>query len=111
MQQSTGRFLGATLDSNPPNATVTPDVLHTDTSQQWLMVYIKFNTFVFQHVMTGRILDATFLDNGFGQAFGALPSLATYDGNISQQLWKVKKIGFAPLLKKGYYRIISKGVD
>jgi len=41
-----------------------------------------------------------------GKLFGSYPVLATYDGNISTQLWETKKIGFAPKLN-GVYSITN----
>jgi len=107
MQKSTGRFIGAQVKTGGGNAEVSAGLVLTDNTQQWMMIYVKFNTFVFQHVSTGRILDA--MPKGEPRArsvFGAMPSLAAYDGNLTHELWTIKRIGFAPALN-GIYRIVN----
>jgi len=103
MQQSTGRFIGAQMKPGKNEAEVFGGSVLADNTQQWMMIYMKFNTFVFQHVSSGRILNAM---GSTGKAFGAMPSLASYDGNVSSETWTLKRIGFAPKLN-GVYRITN----
>jgi len=104
---SSGRLLGAHVFEGDMNATVFPELVSVGTSQQWMMVYLKYNTFLFQHILTGRILGEREYNASAGLIFGCMPSLAMYDGNVSDVNWKVTRVGFAPLLK-GIYRIRNK---
>lgn len=108
MQRSTGRFIGAKVKPGSASAEVSADLVLTDNTQQWMMIYIKYNTFVFQHVSTGRILDASPKGAATSSrlAFGAMPTLGAYDGNLTNELWTVQRIGFAPKLS-GIYRFVN----
>lgn len=102
MQQSTGRFLGGEVPLGGTEAVIKPGLVDVEWSQQWMMVYMKFNTFVFQHVMTGRLMDA----GSDGRVFGTYPSLASYDGNNTEETWTIKRIGFNPKIN-GVYKITN----
>jgi hypothetical protein len=104
---SSGRLLGASVPDGEINATVAPALIAIGTQQQWMLVYIRFNTFVFQHVMTGRILSSLPYNESTGLVNAVMPSLAMYDGNASETVWKVRRVGIAPILG-GMYIIRNK---
>lgn len=113
-QQSTGDLLGA--QPSPPNLdynyTIVTRDFQGDTSQQWMLMRQSYDEFVVVHVPSGRVVDAYQDENATGQghdfrAYTARPSLACFDGNITSQLWRFRKIQPVPVLS-GIYKLEQK---
>jgi len=110
-QKSSGLTVGA--HPAPPdhslNYTVVTRDFQGDDSQEWLFIRQSYDEFVLIHVPSGRIMDAyeSNVSSRDYRVFTTAPSLGSWDGNITSQVWRFMKIGIMPTID-GMYRLMQK---
>mmetsp|Transcript_75361 Transcript_75361/g.245087 ORF Transcript_75361/g.245087 Transcript_75361/m.245087 type:complete len:972 (+) Transcript_75361:136-3051(+) len=116
-QSASGQLLGADPNGSAAdfsvNYTVVSRPWQGDNAQKWLFLRVSFDEFVLLHVPSGRLMDAyTYNETTVAGKFyhrdfrvhTAAPTLKGLDGNISSQIWKIRKLASFPSID-GVYRM------